>query len=375
MKLVYCINSVSNSGGMERVLSNKVNYWVNRGVQVYVVTTDQHNRPKFFIFDPNVVFFDLGINYDDNNEGSIFRKILNYPFKVFNNYIKFKKLLKVIKPDVVISMFDNDVWVIPFIKDGSKKVLEIHFSRYWRKAMKRPGLWGIADRIRTWMNNYIINKFDKFVVLTEEDKELWGYRKNIVVIPNAMSFESSETSKLNSRRVLAIGRLDFQKNFQELIDIWSNIAKDFPAWNLTIIGGGKDKDALERRISDMNLNDSVSIVAPTRNVEMWYLDSSIYAMTSRYEGLPMVLIEAQSMGLPIISYACHCGPRDVITDGEDGFLIKYGDKDSFASKLREMMSDTDKLKSMGGKAKENSKRFDEDFVMDKWMKLFKGITS
>lgn len=375
MKLVYCINSVSNSGGMERVLSNKVNYWVNLGVQVYVVTTDQRNKQKFFNFDPKVTFFDLGINYGDNNEGSVIKKIANYPFKVFRNYTKLKKLLKVINPDIVISMFDNDVWVVPFINDGSKKVLEIHFSKYWRKAMRRTGLWRVADSIRTWMNNYIIDRFDKFVVLTEEDKELWGYRKNIVVIPNALTFDSSDTSKLNSKRVLAIGRLDFQKNFQELIDIWSNIAKDFPTWNLTIIGGGKDKDALERRISDMNLNDSVSIVAPTRNVEMWYLDSSIYAMTSRYEGLPMVLIEAQSMGLPIISYACHCGPRDVITDGEDGFLIKYGDKDSFASKLREMMSDTDKLKSMGGKAKENSKRFDEDFVMDKWMKLFKGITS
>ena len=375
MKLVYCINSVSNSGGMERVLSNKVNYWVSKGVQVYIVATDQHNRQRFFSFDPKVVFFDLRINYDDNNEGSILKKIVNYPFKVLKNYTKLKRLLKVINPDVVISMFDNDVWVVPFIKDGSKKVLEIHFSRYWRKAMKRPGLWGIADNIRTWMNNYIINKFDKFVVLTEEDKELWGCRKNIVVIPNAISFNSSDTSKLNSKRVLAIGRLDFQKNFEDLIDIWAYIAKDFPSWNLTIIGGGRGKSILEHKISQLNLTDKVNILPPTHNVEMWYLDSSIYAMTSRYEGLPMVLIEAQSMGLPIISYACHCGPKDVITDGEDGFLIDYGDKNNFILKLREMMSDFNRLKLMGVKAKENSKRFDEDLIMKKWMDLFKSITS
>lgn len=372
MKIVYCINSVSNSGGMERVLSNKVNYWVSRGMQVYVITTDQRNKERFFHFDPKVIFFDLGINYGNTN-GNVLKKFLNYPMKVVKNYIRLKKTLRVINPDIVISMFDNDVWVVPFIKDKSKKVLEIHFSRYWRKAMQRGGLWGIADHVRSWMNSFIIKKFDKFVVLTQEDKELWGDYKNITVIPNALTFDSNETSQLTTKRVLAVGRLDFQKNFGELIDIWSDIAKDFPDWKLTIIGDGKEKQLLSEKITKLKLKDSVEILPPTRNVEMWYLDSSIYAMTSRYEGLPMVLIEAQSMGLPIISYACHCGPRDVITEGEDGFLIDYGKKEDFVDKLRYLMSNREHLRSMGIRAKENSKRFDEVCVMNRWMETFKQI--
>lgn len=370
MKIVYCIQSTANSGGMERVLSSKVNYWVEKGYDVTVITTDQMNQARFFYFDPRIKFFDLGVNYQANNGKSVWTKIFQFPSKLIKNKRRLGKILHSIKADIVVSMFDNDALVLPLIKDGSKKVLEIHFSKYWREARKRSGLWGLIDKFRTKVDRWLASRFDQFVVLTHEDKKLWSGIDNIDVIYNALPFEATQVSMLQTKRVIAVGRHDYQKNFKDLIDIWSIIADKHPDWTLSIIGDGKLRPQLEQQIKALDLKGKVILEGKSRNIEAWYLDSSIYAMTSIYEGLPMVLLEAQSVGLPIISYACQCGPRDVITDGVDGFIIEEGDKEVFAKKLEEMMNNHDMLLAMGANAKIASKRFAEDKIMEQWTILF-----
>lgn len=373
MRIVYCIPALYNSGGMERVLSLKVNDLVAKDYDIHIVTTDQAGRPLFFELDKRVKVYDLGINHEENNGGPLWKKLRDFPIKRYKHRKRLRRLLCQLKADIVVSMFGEEVFFLPSIQDGSIKVLEYHFSRLKRLQYNRTGLWALVDRWRTKKDGDAVMAFDRFVVLTEEDRELWRKLPNMCVIPNPLPFESLELADVSIKRVIAAGRYDYQKNFEALIDIWSRVAPDFPDWRLDIYGDGGLREALQERVDRLGLRHSLTLQRPTKQIAQEYLSSSVYAMTSRYEGLPMVLLEAQSVGLPIISYTCKCGPRDIITDSVDGFLVEEGDADMFASKLRLLMSDVALRTRMSNAGHKASARYRLSDIMGQWEQLFEEV--
>ena len=373
MRLVYCIAGTRHSGGMERVLANKANYWVRHGHDVTIVTTDQHGELPFFHLDTRVKCIDLEINYEDNNGKSIWNKLAYYPFKQYVHRKRLRALLKRVQPDITISMFCNEAAFLPKIKEGGWKVLEIHFSKYKRLQYGRKGLWRWVDIVRSRYDEILVKKYDRFVVLTEEDKSYWGALPNMVVIPNARTFTPTNTSLLQNKIVLAVGRLTYQKGFERLIEAWSLLNDKFPDWKLVIVGDGEKKEELEQLVVDSSLQDSVFLKAPVKDMEQLYREASVIAMTSRYEGLPMILLEAQAYGIPIVSFKCQCGPADIITDGKDGFLVPEGNVPMMAEKLSMLMSDYQLRAKMGKAAVLSSKRFDEERVMNQWENLFRSL--
>lgn len=373
MKIVYCISATYNSGGMERVLANKANWLVLNGCDVSILTTDQKARSSFFDFDPRIRFYDLGINYEENNGGSFLNKLIHYPFKQWKHKKALRTLLPELKADVVVSMFCNDASILPKIKDGSRKVLEIHFSRFKRQQYGRKGLWKIADEIRSWNDQNVVSKFDRFVVLTEEDKGYWGSLDNIQVIPNARTFVMDKPAELMEKKVIAVGRYCYQKALDRLIDAWSIVCRNVDDWKLHLVGDGEDRETLQRQIERLGLSDKVVLGRAETDMKTVYANASMLALSSRYEGLPMVLLEAQAAGLPIVSFECKCGPKDVLTDGEDGFLVKEGDVETLAIKIRELITDEDLRRRMGTEAYKNSERFSEEKVMAQWVELFNEV--
>ncbi len=373
MKLIYNIAATYNSGGMERVLANKANYLVNKGYEILIITTDQKNRAHFFDFDSRIRFIDLSINYEENNGKSFINKIAKYPIKQYLHKKRLKEVLLEEKADVVISMFCNDVSFINDIHDGSKKILEIHFSKYKRVQYGRKGLWHLADLYRSKKDESIVRKFDKFIVLTQEDKGYWGDLGNIDVISNARSFATTENAKLQDKKVLAVGRFSHQKGFDMLINTWASVCKHDNEWHLDIVGSGELNEEYCDLIKRNNISDRVSLIGHTNKISDMYIGASILAMSSRYEGLPMVLLEAQSYGLPVVSFSCKCGPADVINDNHDGFLVDEGNIDMFADSLLRIMKDDDLRFRFGKNAKTNSDRFDEEVIMNKWITLFENI--
>lgn len=373
MRIVYCIPALYNSGGMERVLTLKANYLVNQGYDIHIITTDQSDRPNFFELDNRIQTHDLGINHEENNGGPLWKKLKDFPIKRYKHRKRLSQLLGELKADIVISMFGEEAFFVTKIGDGSIKVLEYHFSKLKRLQYNRTGLWAWVDRWRTRQDEQVVQSFHRFVVLTEEDRELWGKLPNMCVIPNPLPFESNECANISIKRIIAAGRYDYQKNFEALIDIWSRISSDYPDWCLDIYGDGLLRPQLQEQIDKLHLRDSLVLRKPTKDIAREYLSSSIYAMTSRYEGLPMVLLEAQSVGLPIISYACKCGPRDIITNGVDGFLIDEGDIDTFVSQLRLMMEQEELRKEMSVSAHRASKRYHLPTIMSKWKNLFEEL--
>lgn len=377
MKLIYCIRALYNPGGMERVLLNKVTWLVRElGWEVLVVTTDQKGRPTFYPFPKEVRMVDLGINYSDDNDFSPCRKIVGYLRRRRRHRRALTRLLQRERADVVVSLFPSESSFIPFIQDGSKKVLELHYCKYFRLQYGRTGLLRMIDWWRTFSDEYLVRRFDKFVVLTHEDCGYWGNLSNLEVIPNAARNVSGQFSDVSSRRVIAVGRLDYQKGFDRLIRVWSLVQADgrFADWRLDLFGQGEWRDMLAGMVKELGLTGSVSINAPVKEIGAEYVASSLLVMSSHYEGFPMVMIEAMACGLPVVSFDYKCGPRDIIRHGENGLLVKDGDVRGLAQAMMDVMGDDARRRQMSQEARKVVSTYSEEVVMRQWERLFSALS-
>lgn len=378
MKIIYCTHSTYNPGGMERVLLNKVTYLSQLpGWEVSVVTTDQHQRPPFYPFPEKVRMTDLDINYSEDNEKGAWKKITGYLRKRKEHKRKLTALLLKEKPDIVVSLYPSESSFIPDIKDGSRKVLELHYCKFFRLQYGRKGLLGWIDKLRTRQDEQIVRRFDKFVVLTNEDKGYWGDLPNIEVIPNAAMHVSDAYSDVMNKRVIAVGRLDYQKGFDRLIQAWKLVQHTgkFTDWKLDIYGQGEWQEMLQQMIDKAELQSTVCLNRPTKQIGEEYVKSDMLVMSSNYEGFPMVMIEAMACGLPVVSFDYKCGPKDIIQNGINGLLVPNGDIRALAHAMMEVMADEAYRKMLSLNARKVVDTYSEQAVMAQWIRLFTSITA
>lgn len=378
MRIMYCLDEMSHPGGIGRVTSLKANWWAKHGHEVWIVTANQCDAEDYYGLHPSVRRKDFAIGFQlgiDN--GNLLMKALRKVGKMRRYHKELEAYIYKVKPDIVVSTFTNDSDFLYKLKDGSKKVLEFHFSHEGFKSQMMYGPQSLKNKLlltyRLKKHERLAKKYDAFVVLTHEDAEAWKGYENLHVIPNMLSFESTELSSGKEKRVIAVGRLDFQKKFDRLIGIWELVCLTNKNWHLSIYGKGPDKEMLLKMIEEKGLKDRVDIYEPTPKIKEKYQRSSIYVMTSTYEGLPMTMLEATSMGLPCIAYNFPCGPRDIIEDGRNGYLVEEGDEQIFAMRLTELMNNEELRLTMSKNAVVSSKKYNVDRVMEQWVTLFTGL--
>ncbi|MGL5963546.1 MAG: glycosyltransferase family 4 protein [Fusobacteriaceae bacterium] len=377
MKIVYLINSLKNPGGMERVLINKANYFSQKfGYEIFIITTDQNNLENFYKLNEDIKCIDLKINYFEDFQKSFQKRII--PFlkkKKLHKELLEKKLLE-LKPDFVISLGCEDTYFLPKIKDSSLKIREFHFGKNSRKdfakSFDRGYLYKVKAYLDTLREEFLVNKYNKTIILTKEDLTLWKNKSNLKVIYNSISNIPESSSSCEEKKIVSVGRLDGQKGYDRLIEAWKIVIEKNDEWILEIYGDGIDKKKLKSKILELNLENSFLLKGSTNKIEEKYRNSSIYVMSSRYEGFGMVLIEAMSHGLPVISFDCLSGPRDIISDNKDGYLVKNGDIEALAEKILDLMENNEKRKEFGKEAKKNVVRFSEDKIMYQWKELFES---
>lgn len=365
MKVLFSTDQIYLHGGIEKVIAEKANYFAQLpGVEVFILTTEQNGKAPCYPLDDAIQLLDLSVNYDRSQ--SYFSKA-NLG-RIWKHYRRQKSMLGNVQPDVIISPnFNFDHYWLPFIKGKARLIKERHSSRF-RDAELRKTV-GFLGKIRWVFNDWTDARYDHIVVLNKDEKS-YVKSPNAVVIPNPISIIDF-ASPLDKKQVMAAGRIAPVKAFDELIHIWSMIKDEFPDWQLHIYGDDylNTKSQLEKLIVDYHLEKEVKFKGSVSELTTAMKDYSIYAMSSETECFPMVLLESLSVGLPIVSYDCPNGPRNIIQEGEDGFLVENKNREAFAKALKKLMQDQELRVETGKKAKENSKSFSTEVVMLQWKKL------
>ena len=376
MKIAYCIPSLYISGGMERVLTIKANYFADElGYDVTIIMTDGGMKPPYYELSPKVHLIQLNIDFEVLWTLPLFKKALVYLEKQRLYRRKLTECLLRLKPDITVSMLRREINFICDIHDGSIKIGEIHINRDNFRDFdgrdKNP-IKKLASEI--WMKQLIrqLKRLRLFVCLTEEDKAKWTELDNVIVMPNPLSFNTKNYSNCEKKRVIAVGRYVPQKGFDLLIEAWRNVADEHPDWSLFVYGEG-NKEPYQKLVDKYNLNNCCHLESAKSDIAEFYANSSIFVLSSRFEGFGIVLLEAMSCGVPVVSFACPCGPRDIVHDGIDGLLVSNGDTGQLAVKINYLIENNDERKQMGLHAKENAKRYDITGIGQRWKNVFEKL--
>lgn len=376
MKILYYIGAVSAKGGVERILAQKANYFVDSlGWEVHVMTENQLGRALPYFFSTNVKFHDLATS----------KYAPKYQIKGISYWYMIKivrklaeKKIREISPDVV-SVLDVGFsdFVVPYVCKDIPKVREFHFSReaainfskempFFKKAKY------LAYRFMYYSQ---FGKYDSLVCLTDRDYKSFNAPRNGCVIPNFVEVPDELCKKTEiNKRVLSVGSMhDDRKGFSTLIKIWRIVKNIYPDWTLHIYGDGSYRPVYQRMINDYSLQNYVFLEGVSGTIIEEFAASDLFAFASKGEGLPMVLLEAQSVGLPIVTYDTPCGPSDIVVNGENGYIVKMNDENDFVEKILLLIENDSLRNEMGYKAYENSLRFSEDIVMHMWVDLFSKL--
>lgn len=358
-KICFFVGDITRSGGTERVTCLIANYLIDNGYEVSILSI-KSNGTSFFELNTKVKCESLF-----NNEC---RGLLRFPLVIrkLRHYIVNNQIDLLIAVESMLSLF-----VVPasmFLK--VKKVCWEHFNYNIDLGKKTRRL-----------ARYLAAKFcDIVVVLTDKDKQMWktkfSCKAKIVRIYNPVSFEIDNVNVNDMNKVaISVGRLSHQKGYDLLLEIWSKKQEKYSDWKLFIIGDGEDADKLNELCDYYKLFNSVTIVPRTKNIDQFYQRASLYLMSSRYEGFPMVLLEAQEYGLPIISFDCDTGPSELLTVNKTGWLVEDGIAGyvSCLNKTLGMFTDhNEQYKHIRMCAKENAKLYHMDRIGPQWLKLLES---
>lgn len=352
----FCGN-VERTGGTERVMTVIANQLVDRGYAVSILSLIKGEH-SFFDLDSRIKLSSLNMEGKSSN---------------FSNYEIIKKLRKFLKEHNVDYIVDVDVILSFYSVFASVGITTKVIS--WEHFHYHSNVGDLGQRIKRTLARKLAIKFSKYIVtLTEKDRlqyiENNKYKDKIISIANPLTINNVVKSNLDKKIVLAVGRLCPQKGFDLLLKSWVPVSKVHPEWKLLIVGSGDDYGSLCSLTKELNLTDTIEFLPATKNVSRYFLDASIYVMSSRFEGLPLVLIEAKAHGLPIVSFDCNCGPSDIIRDGVDGILVERENTSQLAKGLVDLMGDKDKRGSLGDKAFLDD-RFEVPKVVERWVEILK----
>lgn len=361
MKKTICffLGNLSGIGGTERMTCNLANRLVDNDYNILIVGITMSRKP-FFKFNDKVTIISL---FEKQVKIMGLFPIITYQLQKLVSKYNVDVLINV---DVILALFSLP---IKMAKSSLKIISWEHFNYKTNLGVKGRTL-----------SRYLSKKYaDAIVTLTEEDK---GYYEKhgtingkILAISNFIIDIPSIHSQCEEHIVLAVGRFCYQKAFDDLIDVWNLVQMDSISngWKLRIVGDGEDKMKVLDKIREYGLNSSVEILPSADDVSSFYSQSSIYVMTSRFEGLPMVLIESKFYGLPIVCLNCITGPKDMVENERDGFIINNRDFKEMANKICYLMRNDNVRKEMGKNALLDSRRFTPDSIIERWKSLLNSL--
>lgn len=360
IKICFVSGAIARSGGTERVGSIIANVLSERGYKVYILSCWNHGEPHFYLH-PNV-----HVEYllDPKKEGKLYRTYF-YPILKMHNFFKRNDIDIVIDIDTELSIYSS----YAIMGTKSKLISWEHFN-YW--TMLR-----LKEKKRFRAKKLIRKYAEKLIVLTEQDREahidyLGFDPKQIVSISNPCMAISNIPYNFDSHTFLAVGRLADPKGFDMLLDSWYMIEKQIPKWKLVIVGAGDKEQELRKQLKTLKLTN-VDFVGHKTDVNSYYSSAACYVLSSRYEGFPMVLLEAEAHGLPIIAFDCKTGPKELVLDRKNGYLVENGNISLLAETMLSFTKEKGNAQEMSNVSKEFVMKFNIDSIANKWETLIEEV--
>ncbi len=378
-KIVFCTPALYSAGGVERVVSFKANYFAEQlGYDVTIIVTEGRGRDSYFPLSDKVKVINLELGFEEMWRASFTKKVFLY----LSKQRQYKRLLKAelmrIRPDFTISMLRREINFLTDIQDGSMKIGELHVNRVNYRNFEVNDTNLVKSLFaKFWMKSLVgkLKRLDRLVVLTDKGKSDWPELANVTVIPDPIPLQTEVTSQLKGKRVVTIGRYAYQKGYDLLLHVWSEVGKKFPDWSLSIYGMG-NRSQYSQLMKNLGIDaERCQLNGPVNDVSKIYEESSVFVLSSRFEGFGLVLAEAMSCGVPVVSFDCPYGPSDIITDGVDGFLIKDWNERVFVDKVCQLIEDADLRQQMGRAAIDSSRRYQPDRIILEWQILFESLCS
>lgn len=358
MNICFFSGDITRSGGTERVaikIANELNK--DEKYEISFVSIVERNDKTFFTLDEGIPRWTL---YDRPVSGTTH----------FFGYVRrIRKILKENDIDILIDIDGIiDVYSVLAKRHTKTKVVSWeHFNMYHHPSQK------LRNRVR----NFSVKRVDAIVTLTEQDKgyyeEAFDPKCPVIAICNPVSYTGIDnTYDEESKKIISIGRLTHQKGFDRLVDIADAVLKKHSDWEWYVYGEGEDKETLLQSIKEKEINN-LHLMGNADDIDYKYTESAMFVMTSRYEGLPMTLLEAKYYKLPIVSYDIKTGPRECIIDSVNGYLVKDGNQEEIVDRINELIEDKEKRKEFSNHALDETDKFDLSYIISQWKKLFEEL--
>ena len=382
MNLLYCIPHLYNSGGMERVLTQKVNWLAaHTDYTITIVTTEPTPTGMsdiYFPLDKRVKVVALNVDFNADYHKCLFPKWLGHTRRMRLYRQKLTDYILREKIDLCISLCGKEIAFLNQLP--CRTIAESHFAKEQRTQLLMANhsgwFWALLGRVRTWQLVQAVKPLERLVVLTDADKAAWEKAgcTNVTVIPNPCMLDNCQLSTIHSqfpKTVLAVGRLHEQKGFDLLLQAWKPIEKTYSDWSLRIVGEGPKRAELEAQIESQGLK-RVVLAGATNNVLDEYEAASIFVLSSRYEGLPLALIEAMWSGLPCIAFDCPQGPAELLAENR-GWLVPDGDIAELTAQIAYALSHPEEALKCAQKAQIFAQTtYSEAAIMPQWVQLIES---
>ena len=383
MKIVFIIKSFAMKAGVERLMSDKMNYMAEKGHDITLVTYEQGTHPMPFTLHPSIKNIDINTRFFTLKKYALPRRVI----EILRLQRTFKKKLQGviddIQPDIIhtTTYSINLIGIILNLKTSAKKTIESQVS--CNSILKENDFKekAILQTIARQYDTYTFNKlkrFDAFFALTKGDASQWEkFVPKVHVIPNPLTSYPKQIKEHDEThyRIICAGRLNYQKGFDLLIEAFSIIADKCPEWHIDIFGSGDEEPALRELLSKKNLEQRIFIHPATDHIYDEFQNSDFFVFSSRFEGWGLVLVEAMSCGTPPVSFMCDYGPEDIITDGVDGILVKDGDTQELAIKMLWMTQHPAERQKMGKAARITAQKYKKEIVTEQWIAIFNSLLS
>lgn len=359
-KVLVYINSMAPAGGIERVVANLFNE-LSKDVKITLLTKD--NKKSFYYLEPNIETQSLNNYLKLDLNCSKLSRIFSIIKNILVGNIKLRRKLKEINPDYIYVVSPLEALEVLIAKTKYQKLLiSEHGSKFG------------YNKIYNFIKKIVYPKAYKLIVPSTMDTDLYikdGYPA--IYIPHLNTFKNNKQNTLEKKIVLNIGRYTDDKRQDILIDIWNELYKseNIKEWELHIVGKGENEKKLRDKIEEYKLKEVIKLLPPKQNVNEYFEEASIFAFTSRYEGFGMVLLEAMSFGIPCISFDCPSGPRDIISNDINGYLIENNNVESYKERLLKLIKNEKKLNSFGFQAYKFSNNWNNKEIKNEWLKLIK----